>query len=93
MNFSGRMGAAYDAFIAQDDYLSGRRGQYAERYGALSPWKGRWDVRLLQDYHLEVRGKRNTIQLSLDVLNVGNLLNLSGDWFSNQCCTTNWCQR
>jgi hypothetical protein len=76
MNFSGAgMGAAYDAFIAQDDYLSGRRGQYAERYGALSPWKGRWDVRLLQDYHLEVRGKRNTIQLSLDVLNVGNLLN------------------
>ena len=76
MNFSGAgMGAAYDAFIAQDDYLSGRRGQYAERYGALSPWKGRWDVRLLQDYHLGVRGKRNTIQLSLDVLNVGNLLN------------------
>ncbi len=80
MQFSGAGQAeAFNAFIAQDDYLSGRRGQYAERYGALAPWRGRWDIKLLQDYNFKVSGeKTNTIQLSLDVLNFGNLLN--SDW-------------
>ncbi len=77
MNFSEPgMRAAFNNYINQDDYLSERRGQYAERYGALSPWRGRWDVRLLQDYHLETsKGKRNTIQFSMDILNFGNMLN------------------
>jgi hypothetical protein len=34
----------FDAFINQDKYLSERRGQYAERYGALAPWRGKWDM-------------------------------------------------
>jgi hypothetical protein len=80
MTFSGPgQGAAFDAFIAQDDYLSGRRGQYAERYGALSPWRGKCDMKIIQDYNFKVSSKRtNTIQVSLDILNVGNLLN--SDW-------------
>jgi hypothetical protein len=36
---SAGQGAAFDKFISQDDYMSGRRGQYVERYGALAPWK------------------------------------------------------
>jgi hypothetical protein len=78
MNFSGAgQGAALDRFISQDDYLSGRRGQYAERYGALAPWRGKWDFKFLQDYNFKVGGakKVNTIQFSIDVLNLGNLLN------------------
>ncbi|WP_299104392.1 carboxypeptidase regulatory-like domain-containing protein [uncultured Tenacibaculum sp.] len=63
-------------YIAQDEYLSGRRGQYVERYGALAPWRGRWDVKILQDFNINVaEGKQNTIQVSLDILNFGNLLN------------------
>jgi hypothetical protein len=69
-------GAALDAYINQDDYLKGRRGQYAERYGALAPWRSRWDVKVLQDFRLKVsENKTNTIQFSLDILNFGNLLN------------------
>ncbi|MBL4887129.1 MAG: TonB-dependent receptor, partial [Flavobacteriaceae bacterium] len=60
-------------------YLRGRRGGYAERYGALSPWRGRWDVKFLQDFNIKVSEKRtNTIQFSIDILNFGNLIN--SDW-------------
>lgn len=76
MTFSGAGQAeAFEAFIQQDDYLSENRGEYAERYGALSPWRGRWDLKILQDIKL---APKNTLQLSLDVLNVGNLI--SSDW-------------
>lgn len=77
MQFSGAgQAAAFDDYIAQDDYLSGRRGQYAERYGALAPWRGRWDVKFLQDLNFKVGGDAvNTLQFSVDILNVGNLIN------------------
>ncbi len=77
MQFSGAGQAdAFETYIQQDDYLSDNRGNYAERYGALAPWRGRWDVKILQDYNFKVSGdKTNTIQLSFDILNFGNLLN------------------
>ncbi len=80
MQFSGPGQAeAFEAYIQQDDYLKDHRGEYMERYGALAPWRGRWDLKLLQDYNFKVAGdKTNTIQLSVDVLNIGNLIN--SDW-------------
>ena len=80
MNFANPADAsAYNAFIEQDDYLKSRRGKYAERYGALSPWTSRWDVRFLQDYRIQrSSGKTNVIQFSMDILNLGNLI--SSDW-------------
>lgn len=70
--------ADLDAYINQDDYLSERRGQYAERNGGIQPWRGQLDFRLLQDFFVKVGSKRNTIQLSLDIFNMGNFLN--SDW-------------
>jgi hypothetical protein len=65
--------------------LSGRRGQYAERYGALSPWRGKWDMKLIQDYNFKIAaGKTNTIQFSVDVLNLSNLLNSKWGLFKYQ---------
>lgn len=73
MNFSGAGQAeAFEAFIQQDDYLSDNRGRYAERYGALAPWRSSWDIKILQDIKLN---DHNKFQLSLDVLNIGNLIN------------------
>ena len=79
MNFSGPGQAqAFNDFIAQDDYLSGRRGQYAERYAAISPWRNRVDLRILQDFHFNAGKERNTIQFTIDILNFGNMIN--SDW-------------
>ena len=85
MQFSGTTTAdqqaqrdALAAYIAQDEYLNGRRGQYAEKYAILSPWYSQWDVRILQDFNFAVKERTNTIQLSFDVLNFGNVL--SSNW-------------
>ena len=68
---------AFEAFIEQDDYLSSHRGQIAERFGALNPWYSNVDLRILQDFAFGGITRHN-FQLSLDVLNVGNLI--SSDW-------------
>ncbi len=64
-----------DAYIEQDDYLSKHRGEYAARNGARTPWSTQLDVRIIQDFYLEVGGKRNTLQLTFDIFNFGNMLN------------------
>ncbi|SHJ81367.1 Carboxypeptidase regulatory-like domain-containing protein [Hymenobacter daecheongensis DSM 21074] len=67
-----------NAYIAQDKYLSTRRGQYAERNGNLSPWYTQLDAKLLQDFSLTANEKKHTFQLSFDIQNLGNLI--SSDW-------------
>ncbi len=71
---------AFWKYVEQDDYLKDHKGEYAERYGVLMPWVGRWNLRVLQDIFTEVgkNDRRHTLQLSLDFLNIGNLLN--SDW-------------
>lgn len=66
---------AFFKYVDQDSYLSKNKGKYAERNGALMPWRNRFDLRILQDIFTNVGGRKNTLQISLDVLNVGNLIN------------------
>ena len=66
---------AFFAYVDQDKYLKSRKGQYAERNGALLPWRNNFDAKIMQEFFVKVGGKRNTIQVSLDILNVGNFLN------------------
>jgi hypothetical protein len=68
---------AFFAYVAQDKYLKTRMGQYAERNGAVYPWINKIDMKFTQDFYVNVKGKRNTLQLSVDILNLGNLLNSS----------------
>ena len=80
MQFTGPGQAdAFNTFIENNDYMKDNRGSYFERYGALAPWRSTVDLRLLQDYNFKVsENKTNTIQLSVDILNFGNLIN--SDW-------------
>jgi len=73
--------AALDAFIENDDYLRSRRGQYAERNGSRASWNHSIDLKILQDFSIYTganKDKRNTLQLSVDIFNVANLINK--DW-------------
>jgi hypothetical protein len=72
---SEQQAAAFNNFINQDDYLSSRRGQYAERNGALMPFVSTLDFSFVQEFFMDVKGKRNTLQFRVDVFNFGNLLN------------------
>ena len=63
------------AFVEQDDYLKDRKGQYAERGGAIMPWHHQLDLKFMQDFYLNVGGKRNTLQFGVDIENLLNLLN------------------
>jgi len=69
---------AFKSFIEQDSYLKSRRGMYTEKYAGETPWFSQVDVRLLQDFNFKVSGKTNTIQVSLDIINAGNLI--SSKW-------------
>lgn len=64
---------ALNAFIEQDPYLSSVRGEITERNGAKLPWLHRVDFRVAQDLNI-FRGQHK-LQLTFDVLNLGNLLN------------------
>jgi hypothetical protein len=66
--------ADLDKFISQDPYLNSRRGQYAERNGAELPWSANFDFKVIQDFYIKVGGKKNTLQFTLDVFNLGNYI-------------------
>ncbi len=68
-----------NAFIEANDYLSGRRGQYAERNGDRVPFSNVIDLRFLQEVYLEMgNGQKNILQFSVDIFNFTNMLNK--DW-------------
>ena len=70
---------ALNSFIEDDPYLSENRGSYAERNSNRLPFENVVDLKFLQSFFLETaNGKRNTIQLSLDIFNFTNFL--SSNW-------------
>jgi carboxypeptidase family protein len=66
--------AALESFIRQDKYLNSHRGQYTARNGGQTPWFSQADMRILQDFKL---GDTRKIQLSFDIINLGNLISSS----------------
>lgn len=66
---------AFNALIDGNDYLRNNRGKIADRNGAVMPFLNRFDFRVLQDIFVNIGKNRNSLQLSMDVQNFGNLLN------------------
>lgn len=66
--------ADYENFINGNDYLKSRRGTFTERNGDHTPWNIQADFRIMDEIRLS-RKNKNTLQVSLSVINVTNLLN------------------
>ncbi len=68
--------AAFFNYVESNKYLSSREGKYAERFGEIQPWLHRFDAKILQDIFTNFGTERKyTLQFSLDILNLGNMIN------------------
>lgn len=77
---------AYFIYAYQDPYLSKHAGEYAVRNAVYTPWNQRLDMRILQDFKVKVAGSQHKIQLSVDIINLMNMLNSS--WGLNKSFIT-----
>ena len=66
---------AFWNYVDQDSYLKNHKGQYAEAYCARAPWVHQFDFRWSEDFEFKVGNTKHCIQLSLDIMNIGNMLN------------------
>ncbi len=69
---------ALDAMINGNSYLSSHRGQISQRNATTYPWRNELDLRIAQDIPSIYQG--HIISISLDILNVLNLINSNWGW-------------
>lgn len=63
------------AWIAGDDYLSKHRGEYYERFADNEKFENHFDLHVAQKYSFKTGKSAHALELSFDVLNVGNMVN------------------
>lgn len=68
---------AFSKFMEQDNYLKNHKGEFAERFGGLLPWRHLFDFKFVQDIYYDKKSNRK-VQFTFDIMNLGNLLN--SDW-------------
>ncbi len=78
---------AWDAFVAQDPYLSENVGKFTQRYAAKMPWLNQFDLAINQDIMKNIGKNNHKLQLSVNIINVGNLIN--SEWGVRQQLTVN----
>ena len=67
-----------NTYIENNNYLKKRRGQYAERNGARTPWNNQLDVKISHDVLVGKNKAQQSLSFSLDVFNLSNLI--SRNW-------------
>ncbi len=66
---------AFEAFINNNKSLKDAKGSVVLRNSGTLPWLNRFDFKFLQDLFMNIGKSRNTLQFTVDILNIGNLLN------------------
>ncbi len=69
---------AFDQFIESSDYLSSRRGQYAERNASRTPFESIIDLKIKQELFADLMNREQKLEFTLDIFNFTSLL---GDLF------------
>ena len=64
---------AFMDYVISDEYLSSRKGNFTERNQGRTPWSTTADFKFVQTFKFH----KKEIQLSLDILNLTNLINKS----------------
>ena len=77
-NSAANQWSQLDAYITNDKYLSKRRGQYAERNGARTPWNNQLDMKVSHTMPVGKKVNSHAINIALDVFNLSNLI--STNW-------------
>lgn len=67
--------AELSAFIEADEYLRGRKGNFAERNATRSDWFHVVDFKFAQEFRFQTGNTLNKIELTADIFNFTNLLN------------------
>ena len=80
---------AFFAFMEQDSYLKNHKGQYAEAYAARAPWVHRFDFRIAEDIAFKTGKSTHNFQISLDAMNIGNMINSSWGVYKNSSICNN----
>jgi len=70
--------AAFDAFMNQDPYMKSHKGQYMQRNGESLPFYNTLNLKFIQDFINNIGPHHNSLQFSLDISNLPNLINK--DW-------------
>lgn len=65
----------FEQFVQTVPGIDKYRGQIAPRNAFQSQFVHTFDLHFAQDFFLKVGGRKHTLQLNADILNVGNLLN------------------
>jgi hypothetical protein len=64
-----------EAWIQSEEYLADHRGQYFKRYSDNEDFENHFDFHFDHKYGFKAGGSMRYIQLSFDIMNVGNLFN------------------
>jgi hypothetical protein len=78
--------AAFNDYIKSDKYLLSHRGQFTERNSHTLPFVHRLDLHIAQSFYFDKKSNRR-VELSLDIINFGNLLSRSWGLVHR---TSNW---
>jgi len=62
-------------WLANTDYLKDHRGEYYERYADNMKFEHHFDFHFAEKFSFKVGKMTHALELSMDILNVGNLLN------------------